>query len=319
MGSEQSDEQGVIVGVDIGGTKTAVLAEGATSGKKLGQKRSATDREAGPDKMLEVIYGTIKETLESAGRDMKSLRAVGFAVPGLVTDVGHVVNAGKLVGWEDFDLRGRLEKDLGVPAFVEHDANTAALGEQERGLAKGMRSFVFLALGTGLGAGIVIDGKLHRGVRHAAGEVGNMVPGRGFFDRGEPGEHNLGALIGGPAIREQAQQLVGEELSASEALRRSLEDPRLEPLAERVADYVAIAVINIAALLDPEAVIFGGGTSSAGAALFDRVRARVGHELPFRPKLLRSTLGEDAQLEGAILGARCRLDPGKPSCEHCGA
>jgi glucokinase len=309
MNDRRDDDRDVVAGVDIGGTKTALLIADAATGVEIGRHGFSTECDAGTDRMLRAIYDGISATIEKAGRTMKDLRSVGFAVPGLVDDTGRVLNAGKLAGWSDFDLRGRLERDLSVRAFVEHDANTAALGEQWVGLGKGLRSFVFLALGTGLGAGIVIDGRLHRGARHAAGEVGNMVPGRGFFDMGPPEEHNLGGLIGGQAIRDQAKQAAGEPMSAAEALRRSMEDERLGPLAERVADYVAIAVINIAALLDPEAIIFGGGTSSAGAVLFDRVRARVSSELPFRPKLLRSPLGEDAQLKGAVLGARWQINP----------
>jgi glucokinase len=309
MQGRLDDVQDVVVGVDLGGTKTALLVAGAATGGEIGRQSFSTDCDAGPDRMLDTIYAGITATLERAGRNMSQLRAVGFAVPGLVNDEGCVLDGGKLVGWSNFDLRGRSVRDLGVKTFVEHDANTAALGERWRGVAKDMRSFVFLALGTGLGAGIMIDGRLYRGAHHAAGEVGNMVPGRALFDLGSPGEHNLGGLIGGQAIRDQAAHVAGVPLSAAEALRRAAEDERLEPLADRVADYVAIGVINIAALLDPEAIIFGGGTSSAGGALLNRVQARVKRELPIRPKLLYSSLGEDAQLEGAILGARWQLNP----------
>jgi glucokinase len=309
MSGSFNDSRDVVAAVDIGGTKTAILVAGAGTGNKIGQDRFLTDCTAGPDRMLRALYERIGATLESVGRDMSHLRAVGVAVPGQVDEEGRVLGAGKLEGFSDFELRGRLVRDLGVPAFVEHDANMAALGEQHRGLAGKMQSFVFLALGTGLGAGIVIDGRLYRGARHAAGEVGNMVPGRAFLDVGPKGSHNLGNLIGGQAIRHEAEELSGLPLDAAEALRRSDGDERLEPLLEKVADYVAIAVINISALLDPEAIIFGGGTSSAGAALFDRVRQRVSGELYVRPKLLRSSLGEDAQLEGAILGARLQIDP----------
>jgi glucokinase len=309
MSGSFNDDRDVVAGVDIGGTKTAIVIAGAGTGKTLEKDRFLTDCEAGPDGMLGAIYERIEAMRRRPGRDRSHLRAVGFAVPGQVDDEGRVLNAGKLTGWSELDLRGRLVQDLGVPAFVEHDANTAALGEQYRGFAGKMRSFVFLALGTGLGAGIVIDGRLYRGARHAAGEVGNMVPGRAFLDGGLKSTNNLGSLIGGQAIREQAEALSGTPLDAAEALRRSEEDERLEPLLDKVADYVAIAVINISALLDPEAIIFGGGTSSAGAALFDRVRVLVTGELGIRPKLLRSALGEDAQLEGAVLGARLQIDP----------
>jgi glucokinase len=119
----------------------------------------------------------------------------------------------------------------------------------------------------------------------------------------------LELLIGGPAIREKAKEATGEEMSAAEALVRATEDKRLQPLADEVLDYLGMAVIAIVALLDPEAIVFGGGTSEAGEHLIDGVRARVERELTMRPALMRSVLGKDAQLHGAVFGALWQLDP----------
>ena len=172
-----------------------------------------------------------------------------------------------------------------------------------------MNSFVFLTVGTGVGAGVMINGRLRRGFHNAAGEVGNFVMGRGFLGQ-ERGLHgNLEMLVGGPGLRERAMDAIGEEVSAAEALRRAREDERLAPLAEEVADYVAMAVIAIVALLDPQAIIFGGGTAEAGEALIDPVRERVERELTMRPALMRSVLGAEAQLHGAVFGALWELDP----------
>ena len=172
-----------------------------------------------------------------------------------------------------------------------------------------MNNVVFLALGTGIGAGLVINGRLHRGFHHAAGEVGNFIMGREFLGQERGGHGNLELLVGSPAIREEARDAAGEELNAAEAIEQADEDERLQRVADEVADYVAMAAINIAALLDPEAIVFGGGTSAAGDDLLEPVRERVERELAVRPKLLRSALGEDAQLHGAVFGALWRLNP----------
>lgn len=291
-----------VLGVDIGGTKTALTLMDVATRHAVGESRMVTETGSGPDAVLEAIHDAAAALCEEAGHDLGALAAVGFAVPGMVDDDGHVHEAGKLSGWIDLPLRELLEKTYGVPAFVEHDANAAALAEMWCGGAVGMSDFVFLALGTGVGAGIVIGGEIHRGAHHGAGEIGDSIPSRWHL-RGDAAENNLGALIGGPAIRKAARAAVGEWLSAADTLQKAEEDDRLRALAERVTDYVALAVIQIAAVLDPEAIFLGGGTSAAGRVLLDRVQARVEPELRIQPTLHLSELGERAQLVGAAHGA----------------
>lgn len=295
--------EGVLLGVDIGGTKTAMLAFDVARGEPIAEKWYTTDCHSGPDRMLERLRREAERLLEGSGHNFSQVQALGVAVPGLVDAEGHVLEAGNLFGWKDVPLRDRLGRELGIPVFVDQDANLAALGERWRGCAKSMRNFVFVALGTGVGAGLVLDGKLYRGAHHAAGELGDAVHDRTKLGQGLPGERTLGGLIGGRAIREKARRAVGEWLTAAESLQQADYDERLEALAELVSDYVALAVINITTLLDPDAIVFGGGTASAGAALLDRVRARLVGELRFMPNLVLSALGEHAQVYGAIWGA----------------
>jgi glucokinase len=297
-----------VLGVDIGGTKTALTLMDVASRHAVGESRISTDRDGGPGALLAAIHGAAAALCDQVGRDLGALAAIGVAVPGLVDDVGHVHEAGKLMGWVDVPLREILEQTYRVPAFVEHDANAAALAEMWCGGAAGMSDFVFLALGTGIGAGIVIGGELHRGAHHGAGEIGDSIPSRWHL-RGEATENNLGALIGGPAIRDAARAAVGEWLSAADTLQKAEEDDRLRALAERVTDYVALAVIQITAVLDPEAIFLGGGTAAAGRVLLDRVQARVEPELRILPGLHLSRLGERAQLIGAAHGALELLSP----------
>ena len=308
--SEPPDDHGVVVGVDIGGTKTGLMVTDVASGDDLATDTSETDRDAGPETMIQETCEAIGRIVERAGRRPEDLRAVGVAVPGHVAiEAGRVITAGNLSGWSDVPLRDILVRKLGVPVWVDQDANAAALGERWRGGAKEMHNFVFLALGTGVGAGLMINGRLRRGFHHAAGEVGNFVMGRRFLGQRRNGHGNLELLVGGPTIRAKAKEATGEDLTAAEVLRRATEDERLAPIAAEVIDYVAMAVISIVALLDPEAIIFGGGTSEAGEDLIDPVRARVERELAARPALMRSVLGADAQVHGAVFGALWELDP----------
>lgn len=309
-GQDGPREPGVVVGIDIGGTKTALLATEVGTGDDLAGDRFPTPTEVGVEAMLERLADAIAGLLERAGRRREALAAVGVAAPGLVDHrQGRVIAAGNLSGWVDVPLRDLLSHRLGVPVFVDQDADVAALGERWRGGARQMNNFVFLALGTGVGAGVVINGRLHRGFHHAAGEIGNLVVGREFLGQQRQGVGNLAALVGGRTIRRRAAKAAGERLSAAEALERADDEEELAPLAEEVIDYVAMAVIAIAVVLDPEAIVFGGGTAEAGADLIDPVREKVARELPACPVLMRSVLGTDAQLHGAVFGALWEMDP----------
>lgn len=300
----------MVVGVDVGGTKTALMLTDMATGEDLARDRFATDTSLGPTAMQATIFAAIRALVQSSGHPLDALRAVGIAMPGQVDDEhGRIIAAGNLAGWRDIPLRDIATNELRVPVFIENDAKAGALGERWRGAAKHMHNFVFLALGTGAGAGVVINGRLHRGYHNAAGEVGSFIMGRKYLGQRRDGHGNLELLVGGPAIREEARVASGKKLKTAEAFEQAEGDVRLAAVADRASDYIAMAVINIAALLDPEAIILGGGTSAAGEALIDRVRARMDRELPIRPALMRSTLGEDAQLHGAVFGAMWELDP----------
>lgn len=310
MKTEPIADRGLVVGVDVGGTKVALMATDIATGEDLARDRVPTPADAGPDALIEQLCSAVYALVEQTGREREQLRALGIAIPGLVdVEQGRVILAGNLEGWQDVPLADRLTEQFGIPIFVDQDANAAALGEHWRGCAKEMNNFVFLALGTGLGAGLVINGRIHRGYHSAAGEVGDFIMGREFLGQERGLNGNLELLVGSPAIRDGARDAAGKELPAADALEQADEDEQLQRVADEVADYVAMAAISIASLLDPEAIVFGGGTAAAGDDLLEPVRERVERELAVRPKLLRSALGEDAQLHGAVFGALWRLNP----------
>jgi glucokinase len=294
---------GRVVGVDMGGTKTALWVWDAEMAAPVGEHRFPTRRDAGPDSLWAELCQEIRSLLHRTETRNDTLLAIGAAVPGCVDEQGTVLDGGKLVGWKGWQMRERLARAFHVPAFVEQDANAAALGEQWRGNAQSLRDFVFLALGTGVGAGVVLGGNLHRGAHCAAGEVGDLVPDRHRLGKGHPNGHRVSSVVGGQVIRDRVERALGERLGTSEALRFAQKDPELEAVAEEVFDYVALTVIAVSALIDPQAVILGGGTASAGELLLEQVRGRVEAELRVAPEIKLSALGESAQLYGAVYGA----------------
>jgi glucokinase len=302
--SGQARRGDIVVGIDIGGTKTALMVWDRHRETVLVEDAVNTPTEIGPDEFVEGLAQEITALVARAERNLEDLVAIGVAVPGLVdAAAGKVIEAGNLAGWVDFPLRECLQEHFPVAIGIEHDANAAALGEQWRGAARGQRDFMFLALGTGIGAGVMINGKLHRGAHHAAGEVGNFVMGREFLGEDRDGQGNLAQLIGGRTLRARAEAITGEELSAADAISASRDSAELAEVAQDVIDYLAMTVIAIASLLDPPLIVLGGGTAEAGFDLVAPVRERAAQELAREPWIVPAELGSEAQLYGAIFSA----------------
>jgi predicted NBD/HSP70 family sugar kinase len=282
-----------LVAVDIGGSKISFLARETASGRDVHAEKVKTPADAGVEGILQLV----DEQIERIPGGRESMVALGVAVPGHVDAEGHVLNAGNLEDWVNVPLRTLLEDRYGIPVFVERDANCGAIGEKWAGAATEMKDFVFLALGTGVGAGLFLDGRIYRGAHDAAGEAGDMS----FPSRGET--PTVSDVVGKRAIKRRAKRVTGEKMSAAEALAKSTRLPRLERATRKVVEYLSTSVVAIIALLDPEAIIFGGGTSNAGKPLIDRVREQIAPHPLFRSRLLLAELGSDSQLHGALWGA----------------
>jgi glucokinase len=285
------------VAVDIGGSKVAILAREIGSERDVYAEKLKTPAADGVEAILRLLDAQIDNL--PGGRS--SMSGLGVAVPGYVTDEGHVLRAGNLKGWVDVPLRSMLEDRYGVPIFVERDANCGAIGEKWRGAARKMDDFVFLALGTGVGAGLFLDGRIYRGAHFAAGEAGDIS-----FD------HDSGPtvsdVVGKRAIRNKVERATGQKMSAAEALARAKRKPRLARATKDAVEYLGTLAVAMVALLDPEAILFGGGTSKAGEALLERVRRRVAARLELRARLMPAGLGSDSQLFGALWGVENMID-----------
>jgi glucokinase len=280
-----------LVGIDIGGTKIAVLAHEVGSDREVYSAKLKTPANEGVGAILRLI----DDQVDSLPGGRSSMAALGVAVPGAVDETGRVLYAGNLKGWGDVPLLDQLEERYGIPVYVERDANCGALGEKWFGVAKKMKDFVFLALGTGVGAGVFIDGSLYRGAHYAAGEVGDMT----FYSE----DTRLSDVVGKKTIKKKAKKATGKKMSAAEALERAEKVRALRPVARDVVEHLSTSVVAISSLLDPEAIVFGGGTSQAGEPLLKMVRERVAPLHVVRARLMLGGLGSSAQVQGALWGA----------------
>jgi glucokinase len=302
---EFNGEHAFVVGVDIGGS-TVRVAMADLSGRVRGRWSCDLGSRRNPKIVTELVHTGIGELCKQTGISSNKIIELAAGAPG-ITDVrcGRVLSAPNLTNWHDVPLRDLLEDRTGISTTIENDVNLAALGEHWYGMARGVSDFVFLAVGTGVGAGIVMNGKLHHGANWSAGEFGYlMIPGLPHdalvVDR-------LGALesaIGGRGIERAWRERVNlknraRTLRASDILQLGEKsDPVARELLESSAELLGIAITNMNLVLDVSLVVLGGGVSNE--ALRKATSAQLSRNEFARPKLVLSKLGADAQLLGAI-------------------
>ncbi len=268
------------VGIDFGGTsvKLGVCRDGALLQT---DEPIPTAHFAGPTALIGEMAARVARLRES----FPDIAAIGIGVPGLVDfDHGFVHVLTNVPGWKHVPLKALLSEKTGLPVVVDNDANAMAYAEFRHGAAKGLRNVVALTLGTGIGGGLILDGKMFRGSCFSAGEIGQMSI---HFD-GLPGHYgNLGALekyTGNQQIAEHAVKRYAEA-----GIARDIEDCSPKAIAEaaqsgddiargvwgEVADWLGTALANIAWLLNPDAFVIGGGVAQAGELIFAPLRQRV--------------------------------------------
>lgn len=303
-------EYGYVAGVDIG-SRALRFALADLRGKVVHRREERTPT-ASRDAILQRVAGGIRALFTESNRDPRKLFAVGTGAPGM-TDVneGRVIRAVNLKDWTDVLLREFLQDEFGVPATVDNDVNMAALGEQWVGCARDCKNFVFIALGAGVGAGIVIDGRLYRGSRWYAGEISHMHLDyrRWEIDYGEQGF--LESLAGAEAIARRGRRLRGGTsrsvpfadgaAQVFEAARAG--DRAAQAVVQQVAVYLGTALANIAAVLDPSLFVFGGGISHVGDQLLDPVREVASRIVPNTPEIRLTTVGDDVPVFGSLFSA----------------
>lgn len=296
-----------VVGVDIGGTNLRLAL--ADMNGTIAARWSSSTAGRTPAGITELIREGVEQLLAQISKSAV-LRAIAAGAPGMTNvDEGIVIATSYLLGWRDVPLRELLETAFNIPAVVDNDVNLAAIGEFSAGAVKGTADFVFLAIGTGVGAGIVLNGKAFRGKEWSAGEIGYMlVPGvpERVPGRGEPGA--LESMIGGEGIKAEWQHLwthdgtsLRKESTASEIFDGALRGDRLaQNLLEQTARMLAYAIYNMSLVLNCTLFVLGGGVG-VHPALVAATR-RVLEQWSGRDQLqvMCSMLGTDAQLIGAI-------------------
>lgn len=267
----------ILVGVDLGGTSLLAVATNS-KGKVLGSKKSKTIAEEGASAVLERIERTIRDAVHEAGARLSDVRAIGIGAPGpLNPKTGVILHAPNLgPTWNDLPLAEHLRNALGPSVYLDNDVNVGAVGEHALGAGRGYKSLVAIFVGTGIGGGIILNGRLYRGVRYTAGEVGHMVlqAGGPMCGCGKHGcaealasrtaiERDIRAQIAAgtkssvPALLEE----IGRDTITSSVIEKALDadDPIVGRVMAQAEYYMGLLVANIVNLLDPEVIVLGGG------------------------------------------------------------
>ncbi|NLG83014.1 MAG: ROK family protein [Firmicutes bacterium] len=311
------------IGGELGGTKSAaILLDGA--GNILNEFRCPTEAERGREAVLENIVAAARAV---AGEDFGRVAAVGLGAPGPLNRREGLIYQAPNLGWQNVPIVRLLQEKLGRPVFLENDANAAGFGEWALGAGRGTKDMIYLTVSTGIGGGLILGGRIHHGRDDSAGEVGHTIvlPDGPLCGCGRRGCWE--ALASGTAIARAAaealkggresriRELAGGDPAAVDAAMVARAAREGDALAREVLDrafyYLALGIVNLIHLLNPEAVVICGGVSKMCDELFIPVRRMVAEwayaamvrDLPIVP----AALGDRAGVIGAAMVARAIL------------
>lgn len=300
----------LVIGVDLGGSH---ISGGLVNlgGELLQEFHAATTRDHGEEN-YERLVGFLRSLLEQAREQPARMLGIAIGVPGILESRTGTVTLSPGLGWYDYPLLRQLERDIATPVILENDVNLATLGEQWFGAGQGVRDLVMVAIGTGIGAGIILDGKLIRGHAEASGEIGYFLPGIQFLDNQYPGFGALEGVASGRGIVERAARRLAElgespepsELHAVDVFRAAQEGrPWAIETIDETVDYLSLALGNVAVCLDPELIILGGGVAGSAHMLIEPIKARLQGVIPRVPRIEESALKGRAAILGAVVRA----------------
>ena len=295
------------LGIDIGGSK---VRAGITDlfGEPLAEASEPTCRDHARD-LLTQITDLFERLLAEATLERSAVRAAGISVPGVIhPESDRITAAYNVAALGEMHPRHDFAEALGMPVVIGNDVNLAAAGEQWRGSAVGVQHFVAMSIGTGIGAGIVVDGAVHLGARGAAGEVGWLPLRVGAVDLANTVGGPLEDAASGPAILARLGWAIDDGRATALTHEASLPDvfdaavagdALARELVDEEARLLAFAIASVSAVLDPGLVVLGGGLG-ANPGLLEPVRRHVAAMLPDPPEIVTSTLGDRAAFHGAV-------------------
>ena len=306
---QMNPRRGHVLGVDMGATHLRITL--ADLGARVVQEEEHPfDITRGPETSLDLLNRRLRALLERAGLAANQVAALGVGVPGPVRSAEGMVLAPPIMpGWDRYPIRESLMSTWKMPVMLNNDAELGALGEWAYGAGRDFRNVAFIKIGTGIGAGLILDNRIYQGANGSAGEIGHIT-----VEENGPqcqcGNYGcLEALAGGRAIAEQARALVargsapqwahiGQTLTARDvAIAARKGDLASQRLFNRAGKYIGIGIASLVNLFNPEIVIVGGGVAQVGDMLMEPIRQTV------RQRALTAST-RNLRISAALLGRR---------------
>lgn len=312
------------IGIDLGGTNVG-LGIVDEDNKILFKDSIPTRRSLKYDEICDDIMDLIKKAVSGLNMELRDVKGIGIGVPGIVNPSNGMVIECVNLKWKNVHVKEYIEEKLNIPVYMGNDATVAGVAEFAIGAMKGYNSGVLLTLGTGIGAGIIVDGKVYDGAHGIGSEIGHVIVGENYFDCNCGRNGCLETFCSSTAIIKYAQKLIEEGNSSSmedeiqgdlnkingklifDAARKG--DKVANTVINRMVKYLAIGIINTVAILDPEVIVIGGGLSAAGEFLLKPIIKEAKERVYFKGAPIADIVLSEIGNDGGIIGAAnlCRL------------
>jgi glucokinase len=301
-----------VLALDIGGTKLAAGVVGP-DGAVQGFVVTPTLLERGPDDAVDRLFELGRRAVHESGLGWEGVEAIGIGCGGpLDSERGVLIAPPHLPGWNDIPITTLATSAFGRPAVLDNDATAAAAGELRFGAGRGKQNLVYLTLSTGVGGGVVIDGRLHRGPSGNGGELGHVtVDWHGRRCRGCGRRGCLEAYASGTSIAEAAHEAGMRDATAADVAQAARAgDPVAVKVWDEMCEALACGVTSIVNLFEPEVVVLGGGVVRSGEQLLAPVRALVAEQvMGVNVQIVATQFGDAVGVVGAATVAYERLTP----------
>ncbi len=304
------------IGVDIGGTNIKIALVDF-EGKIIYSNTTPTRAEMGFEAGVANIKQAIKDLMQETKESSKTIESIGFGLPGQIDyKAGMVKNLPNIPGWINIPLGKLIEDEFEIPTKLDNDVRCAALGELNFGAGKGCENLICITIGTGIGSGIVLNGKLVRGASNAAGEIGHI---KMTLDKGPLcgcGDHGcFEAYASGPSIVSMAKEFIsgGKSAKYKEMATDGIITPYIIAQAalqgdavslqifKQMGEIIGIGLASVINLLNPEKIIIGGGVADAGEILLEPIRKTIeDRAMPIQKEVVKVVPAQLANAAGVI-------------------
>ncbi len=316
------DSKKPVVALDVGGTKF-IVAIVEDNGHILSKEYYLTHDEQGPARVIARLTECIYKTIKNAGLSMTEIGGISLAVAGIIDiNRGIIAEAPNLYKWKNIPLASLIENEIGMPAFVINDASAAALGEYKYGRGWGVESMIYITVSTGIGGGLIINGKLYNGYNGCAGEIGHMIVkiDGPLCNCGRYG--CLESLASGTAMARMArdriykgdQDTILKKMDVSRITAKDIAvaarkgDQFCLELIEEAGFFLGVGFANLVNIFNPQMIVVGGGVAQMGDMLLRPAKKSMkqhAFKLPSRAAhVVKSKLGQDAGILGAAVYIR---------------